>query len=77
VPALAQLKTLFQKGYDRDLWSFDSVLGAARGKLLGEDMIMFETLAAAILDEIRIRDLDRFECCGRSAPAPLGGSRAH
>ncbi len=56
--ALGRLKTLLQGGYSRAPWSFDSMLAACLPKLSEEQGRLARHLAAAILDETKLADLD-------------------
>ena len=60
VPALARLKTLLQTNYQRDTWSFETVLERASETLSLPSLVFYRALAAAILDETRVGDLDDF-----------------
>ncbi|WP_437613349.1 tetratricopeptide repeat protein [Sorangium sp. So ce834] len=75
--SLGRLKTLFEYGYRRGRWSFDAVLEVVRSKLSKDEAALYETLAAAVLDEKRTKDLNGFERWQSITPLPLGASRVH
>ena len=60
-PALARLKTMLSRGFQRSSWSFDGVLAVAAGKLSEDENKLYAALAAAILDADRVADLEGFE----------------
>ena len=56
--ALGRIKTLLQIGFDRSPWSFDNMLDSCLPKLTNEQGELSVKLAAAILDETKIKDLN-------------------
>lgn len=56
--ALGRLKTLLQTGYTRAPWSFDSMLATCLPKLKEAEGALARKLAAAILDETKVAELD-------------------
>ena len=56
--ALGRLKTLLQAGYARAPWSFDGMLTACLPKLTEEQGNLARKLAAAILDESKLAELN-------------------
>ena len=56
--ALGRLKTLLQGGFDRAPWNFDAMLAACLPKLTEEQGKLARKLAAAILDESKLAELE-------------------
>jgi Tfp pilus assembly protein PilF len=56
--ALGRLKTLLQAGYYRAPWNFDAMLAACIPKLTEEQGKLANKLAAAILDEAKVAELE-------------------
>ena len=57
-PALGRLKSLLQAGFVRSPWSFDAMLSACIPKLTDEQGKLAGKLAAALLDESKLAELD-------------------
>lgn len=57
-PALGRLKTLLQIGFERDQWTFDDMLATCVPKLTKEQGTLARKLAAAILDESKLPELE-------------------
>ena len=70
-PALGRLKTLLYVSFERAPWSFDNVLAAPVPKLSEADQRFYAALAAAILDESKVADLDGFARWKETTPIPL------
>lgn len=58
IKAIGRLKTILSGDFPRATGSFEEVLNAAREKLSDNRKKFYEALAAAILDDARVRDLD-------------------
>jgi len=68
---LARLKWLLAHGYERDFWSLDDVLAGAAEKIPPEDMPFYTALAAAILDETKVAELQSFDRWQQIEPIPI------
>ncbi|WFP49988.1 hypothetical protein PL263_18035 [Methylomonas sp. EFPC3] len=71
IAALGRLKTLLQTGFDRLSWSFDALLMAMQDRLDAEDFSLYSALAAAILDNDRVAELDQYARWREISPIEL------
>ena len=69
--ALGRLKTLLQAGYRRYPWNFDAMLAACLPKLTEEQGELARKLAAAILDEGKLAELEADPTWKKVQPIPL------
>lgn len=58
--AIGRLRTLIDSHFKRGSWSFDGVLEVAKEKLKPDDYDFLAAVAAAILDEDKVPELDKF-----------------
>lgn len=68
---LGRLKTLLEAGFLRQPWTFDDVLETAAKELSDEEMAFYRALAAAILDETKVDELEGFERWAQQTPIPI------
>jgi len=52
------LKVFLSSGYKRDEWSFDLALSAAESKSNGPSDVLYRLIAASILDENKMGELN-------------------
>ena len=69
--ALGRLKSLLQAGYTRLPWNFDHMLEACMPKLNKNESALARKLAAAILDETKLAELDSEPTWNLIQPTPL------
>ena len=68
---IARLKSVLEKGFLREIWSFAQVLEVAKDAIALEEFDFYSALADAILDAEKVHDLDRFERWKQIEPIPL------
>jgi Tfp pilus assembly protein PilF len=71
MPALGRLKTILHAGFDRSQWTFDAMLEACVPKLTPEKVQFARKLAAAILDEAKLPELEADPLWQAVQPIPL------
>jgi len=68
---IARLKSVLEKGFLRQSWSFTQVLEVAKDAIASEEFALYSAMADAILDAEKVHDLDRFERWKQIEPIPL------
>ena len=72
--ALGRLKTLLEAGYSRYPWNFDAMLDYCAPQLPAEKGALARKLAAAILDESKLQELEGDPLWKKVEPLPLDPS---